>query len=64
MPDFGNPATIGEGEYIYTFTWADWQSWPSKISAGTVPSRVLWTPKAGCLEKFRMVPNEWENPPI
>lgn len=64
MPNFGNPATIGEGEYIYTFTWNDWASWPKRRIEGSTPARVLWEPKAGCVEKYRMVPGEWENPPI
>lgn len=58
MPDFGNPASIGEGEYIYYFTWADWDQWPSLQKTGTTPERVLWQPKSGCLEKYHMVPSE------
>lgn len=63
MPNFGDEGSIAPGEFIYVFDWARWQSWPNKIGAGKVPERVLWLPKSGCLEKYRMVPEEWENPP-
>ena len=64
MPDFGNPASIDLGEFIYYFTWADWDQWPSLQKTGATPERVLWAPKSGCLEKFHMVPNEYVIPDV
>lgn len=58
MPNFGDPATIVDGEFIYTFTWSDWSQWPRLQKVGTTPERVLWQPATGCKEKYHMVPNE------